>query len=234
MLRCARNDGVLGDDVTLKTNISNRRHTFSPSRLISPELCFISPPSQSGGRREDRVLTSHPRSAARKCSAGKPHSSIQVWPNTRPSLRDGLTAYAVLSREPNSFWPPSPRELTMHFTRLGSLHLRDRLDRSDDGQDHTVLPYARSPHATGFSRAVDVAEKCWQDELHSAVHPHAVSDSQGLPALPAPLVPTLPRPPQARLANVTTYDRPSRSSRDGRNIRYFRISVKWNIFSCAD
>jgi len=127
LLRCARNDGVLGDDVTLKTNISNRRHTFSPSRLISPELCFISPPSQSGGRREDRVLTSHPRSAARKCSAGKPHSSIQVWPNTRPSLRDGLTAYAVLSREPNSFWPPSPRELTMRFTRLGSPHLRDSL-----------------------------------------------------------------------------------------------------------
>ena len=44
----------------------------------------------------------HPRSAARKCSAEKPHSSIQVTPNTRPSLRDGLTAYAVLSPETNS------------------------------------------------------------------------------------------------------------------------------------
>jgi len=31
----------------------------------------------------------------------EPHSSIQVVPNTRPSLRDGRTAYAVLSREPN-------------------------------------------------------------------------------------------------------------------------------------
>ncbi|BBO02536.1 hypothetical protein BwSH20_08280 [Bradyrhizobium ottawaense] len=31
----------------------------------------------------------------------EPHSSIQVTPNTRPSLRDGRTAYAVLSREPN-------------------------------------------------------------------------------------------------------------------------------------
>jgi hypothetical protein len=30
----------------------------------------------------------------------EPHSSIQVWPNTRPSLRDGRTAYAALSREP--------------------------------------------------------------------------------------------------------------------------------------
>ncbi|MBR0699164.1 hypothetical protein JQ599_04555 [Bradyrhizobium diazoefficiens] len=31
----------------------------------------------------------------------EPHSSIQVTPITRPSLRDGRTAYAVLSREPN-------------------------------------------------------------------------------------------------------------------------------------
>ena len=60
------------------------------------------------GRREGRVLTSHPRSAARKSSAQEPHSSIQVVPITRPSLRDGWTAYAVLSREPSSFWPPSP------------------------------------------------------------------------------------------------------------------------------
>ncbi|MFK4485239.1 hypothetical protein ABIA45_000317 [Bradyrhizobium sp. USDA 336] len=28
----------------------------------------------------------------------EPHSSIQVKPNTRPSLRDGRTAYAALSR----------------------------------------------------------------------------------------------------------------------------------------
>jgi hypothetical protein len=44
----------------------------------------------------------HPRSAARIARARrKPHSSIQVVPITRPSLRDGRTAYAVLSREPN-------------------------------------------------------------------------------------------------------------------------------------
>ena len=42
-----------------------------------------------------------------KCTRRKPHSSIQVVPITRPSLRDGRTAYAVLSREPSSFWPPS-------------------------------------------------------------------------------------------------------------------------------
>jgi len=31
----------------------------------------------------------------------EPHSSIQVVPITRPSLRDGRTAYGALSREPN-------------------------------------------------------------------------------------------------------------------------------------
>src|SRR6185312_10277399 len=97
------------------------RHSSVASRRISPELCLVAPPSSPRGCREDRVLTSHPRSAARRCSAGKPHSSIQVVPITRPSLRSGLTAYAVLSREPNSFWPPSPRELTMPSARLGSL-----------------------------------------------------------------------------------------------------------------
>ena len=142
----------------------------------------------------------HPRSAARMCSAGKPHSSIQVKPNTRPSLRDGLTAYAVLSREPSSFWPPSPRRLTMRLTRLGAPHLREKLGRSNDGQDHTVLPYARSPAATGFSRAVDLAGKMLARRTDSAAHPHAVSGSRGLPALPATFVPTLPRPPQARLS----------------------------------
>ena len=121
--------------------------------------------------------------------------------NTRPSLRSGLTAYAVLSREPNSFWPPSPRELAMWLIRLDAPHLRDRLDRSDDGRDHTVLPYARSLAPQGLPALSTLRETCWRDELHSAVRPHAVSDSQGLPALPAPLVPTLPRPPQARLAN---------------------------------
>jgi hypothetical protein len=63
-----------------------------------------------------------------------------------------------------SFWPPSPRELTMPSARLGSRTSPQRLDRSNDGQDHTVLPYALS-----------------------AARPHEASGSQGLPALPTPL-----------------------------------------------
>ncbi|GMO16187.1 hypothetical protein BwSF12_01080 [Bradyrhizobium ottawaense] len=93
----------------------------------------------------------------------EPHSSIQVVPITRPSLRDGRTAYAVISREPN--FPsglPRPRELDDAVCPVGLARTFAGLDRSNDGQDHTVLPYA-----------------------FSVARPHAVSGSQGLPALPA-------------------------------------------------
>src|SRR6187402_2692475 len=44
-----------------------------------------------------------------------------------------------------SFWPPSPRELMVLSARLGSHTPPRQLDRSNDGQDHTVLPYASAP-----------------------------------------------------------------------------------------
>ena len=102
----------------------------------------------------------HPRSAARKAHAEKPHSSIQVSPITRPSLRDGRTAYAALSREPNSFWPPSPPRNSPAPRRLTRSPPPQELGRSNDGQDHTVLPYARlAMFAAKFSSPVDGAEK---------------------------------------------------------------------------
>ena len=100
---------------------------------------------------------------------GKPHSSIQVKPNTRPSLRDGRTAYAVLSREPNSFWPPSPQRKSPAPRRLTQMPHPPGLDRSNDGQDHTVLPYARPVGATGSDGVVHVAIGIWRDKPDSAV-----------------------------------------------------------------
>jgi len=65
--------------------------------------------SQEGaGKAECRPRTHGP--LRERMRRRRPHSSIQVAPITRPSLRDGRTAYAVLSREPSSLWPPSPRE----------------------------------------------------------------------------------------------------------------------------
>ena len=77
------------------------RRAFSFSRLNSPELCFIFAPSNPRGRREGRVPTGTRGPLREMHTQEEPHSSIQVTPITRPSLRDGWTAYAVLSREPN-------------------------------------------------------------------------------------------------------------------------------------
>ena len=130
-----------------RQRVPGRRHAFASSRHVSPEFCLVTPPSKPRGRREGRVLTSHPRSAAQRWCARKPHSSIQVVPITRPSLRSGWTAYAVLSREPSSFWPPSRLQKSPAPRRLTRLPHPQRLDRSDDGQDHTSIFWHSVKHA---------------------------------------------------------------------------------------
>jgi hypothetical protein len=115
-----------GDRMELRASTSpfQTTHTPSPSRgVFRPSFALLITPSPNKGRREGRVPagTHGPLCA---CSAKELHSGIQVKPNTRPSLRSGLTAYAALSPETNSCLPPSPRELTMRLARSGSPHLR--------------------------------------------------------------------------------------------------------------
>src|SRR5204863_2740346 len=111
-------------------------------------------PLRKSTRRENRT-------AAYRCS--------QI---TRPSLRSGFTAYAVLSREPSSFWPPSPSRNSRTSRRLTRMPPPQRLDRSNDGQDHTVLPYARSLTATGFDDIVHVAIEMLARRTNSAARRH--------------------------------------------------------------
>ncbi|TWA98900.1 hypothetical protein FBZ96_105578 [Bradyrhizobium stylosanthis] len=141
-----------------------------------------------------------------KGSAKEPHSSIQVVPITRPSLRDGRTAYAALSREPSSLWPPSPSRNSPAPRRLTRSPPPQELDRSNDGQDHTVLPYARpAMFAIGFDDVVHVAANPRRDGPVSAVRPHeAWGSRRAIRPAPDHSRPTLPRPPQARLAKTTT------------------------------
>ena len=144
-------------------------------------------------------------------------------PNTRPSLRDGRTAYAVLSREPNfplaSLAPP----IDDAVRPVGLAHISAK-----------GLTVATTVRTTRFCRTQHIRLRQEASPDFGAVRLHAAADSQGLPALPAPLVPTLPRPPQARLAIKTTSRSPLLMSRDGRDIRRNRISVKWNIFGEVD
>ncbi|MET3361078.1 hypothetical protein ABH972_003591 [Bradyrhizobium ottawaense] len=109
-------------DIEFVAHSSSRGRAFSSSRLNSPELCLVSPPSNPRGRREGRVLA-RTRGPLREMHTQKePHSSIQVVPITRPSLRSGWTAYAVISREPTiPSGLPRPANWMMQSARLGSL-----------------------------------------------------------------------------------------------------------------
>src|SRR5262245_47725351 len=61
---------------------------------------------------------------------------------SRPSLRSGLTAYAALSPETNSSFVSVASRIRDTACPVGLTAPPRRLDRSNDGQDHTVLPYA--------------------------------------------------------------------------------------------
>lgn len=83
-------------------------HRSAFSRPKTPEFCSPLSPSSVKRAQGRPGADGHPRSAARKCSARRPHSSIQVTPNTRPSLRSGVTAY---TRSPRSRVPSGLRHL---------------------------------------------------------------------------------------------------------------------------
>ncbi|MGX0964384.1 hypothetical protein AB7M63_004833 [Bradyrhizobium japonicum] len=146
-----------------------------------------------------------------KSSARKPHSSIQMVPITRPSLRDGRTAYAVLSREPSSFWPPSSLRKSPAPRRLTRLPHSQALDRSDDGQDHTVCRTHGPPFRRSFSSPVDGAGNLQtRRSLAAPLIRHEVLGSRRAirPArTPRAQRCRVHRKPGSR--NVTTQDRPS-------------------------
>ena len=74
---------------------SAMRHCDLAARL-APEVMRHRCPRESRGRRESRVPVTP--AVVRKNAHGGP----QVRQNARLSLRDGFTAYAALSPEPNS------------------------------------------------------------------------------------------------------------------------------------
>src|SRR3954453_14141692 len=167
---------------------SDCRHAFASSRRVSPELCFVTPPSNPRGRREGRVpagtrgplredVAQKNRTAAYRCSQslGLPCAMVGRLMPCSPGSRTFLLA-SLASR----IW-------MMLSARLGSHTPPRQLDRSNDGQDHTVLPYARPAISPQFSRPSRRSRKLTDGtKPSSAARPHAVAGSQGLPALPAP------------------------------------------------
>ncbi|EIG55953.1 hypothetical protein Bra1253DRAFT_00559 [Bradyrhizobium sp. WSM1253] len=74
----------------------------------------------------------HPRSTVRRLRYKRLHSGIQVKPNTRPSLRSGLTAYVVISPGSDALLPPSPCGWLMRMPGRAA-HITTRLDAQTPG-----------------------------------------------------------------------------------------------------
>ena len=122
--------------LAMTTSSIGRKSSFS--RRSAPEVCLNVVP-QTRGSRECRVLAAPAVSCAmctRKCA----HEHTGTAGALRHSLRNGLTAYAALSLETNSF--------CLHRCRLDGSSIRlDRIRHRQLGtshgcRDHTVLPYA--------------------------------------------------------------------------------------------
>ena len=156
-----------------------------------------------------------------KAHAEKLHGGIQVKPNTRPSLRSGLTAYAVLSREPSSFWPPSLPRNSRTPRRLTRMPPPRKLDRSNGRpgpHGFAVRAFACSPQSP--AAWCTQPPGYWRDELsaplvgtkprvhgeQSALPAHLTPDAAASTASPARETRRHMIAPQGRAGMADTYD----------------------------
>ncbi|MEY9467541.1 hypothetical protein ABH973_007954 [Bradyrhizobium ottawaense] len=152
--RCALSS--LWHAAQLANTPSRPRGGFRPSFAST-----LHPQIQEGAGKAGCQLAPAVRCA--KCTRRKNRTAAYRWCRTLglPCAVVGrLMPCSPGSRVPSGL--PRPANWMMQSARLGSLAPSRKLDRSNDGQDHTVLPYA-----------------------FSVARLHAVSDSQGRPALPA-------------------------------------------------
>jgi hypothetical protein len=153
------------------------------------------------------------------------HANAQAenrWAGKHPAFParwvDGLCA---LSPEPSSCWPPSPRELAMPRDPVEPRGISARLDRSNDGQDHALLPYATHP-----APPQGASQGCWRRPFRTEQDLTRFISPWSRLAVPGAAASTAPRP-----TFVATYDRPSPRVGMAERMPQFRISVKWNIFA---
>ena len=116
--RASRNTGSSafadddGGDVVCGRNSTFSRHT-------APEFCKFICPQKTRGRREDRVRAAPAVSRANAYAKKNAHEHTGSAEAARPSLRNGFTAYSVLSpARPGLFVTviPKKRELPRNLT----------------------------------------------------------------------------------------------------------------------
>jgi hypothetical protein len=115
------------------------RRSFAISRHVLPESFNLVAPLQDRGRRECRVRAAPAVSCASSAKKSA-HEHTGERRTLRHPLRNGFTAYFVLSPATNSFCHRRLR-IKVLSARLGSHHLRN-LGISNGCQDHTTSPYA--------------------------------------------------------------------------------------------
>jgi hypothetical protein len=132
---------MLGDNGLLRSaamTVDRPLHSRGAPRPRFASTFF--PPSKRGSR-ECRVLAA-PAVSCAMCGKKCAHEHTGTAEARRHSLRNGLTAYAVISPEPNSSG--------LRHCRLDDASIRldqnshRQLGTSHGCQDHTVLPYATS------------------------------------------------------------------------------------------
>jgi hypothetical protein len=123
------------------------RHLAAQCARVLIEFC----PSQSRGSRESRMRAAPAVSCAKMCERNA-HEHTGSAEAIRHSLRNGFTAYAVISPATNSFLSPSSADMDC-LSPVGPTRLR-RLSTSNGCQNHTVLPYAAPVFAKRLRRAL--------------------------------------------------------------------------------
>ena len=154
---------------------------------MRPRLDRSSRPMRAQGRPGARCTRGLACNGTKKCA----HEHTGPAESIRPSLRNGLTAYAALSPETNSSCLRH-RRIDGFANPVGLRENLRRFDTSHGCQDHTVLPYAASftkpfdwPFATGRSSGGGFKRR-------SSTRCRSLTENR-----PAnmPARPTLPRPP---------------------------------------
>src|SRR3954454_17882519 len=91
------------DDGRFSFGLRTAVDTVSRSRGVDrPRFASSFGPPRNGGRSQDRVLTA-PAVSRAICANKTPHEHTGQRETLRPSLRNGFTAYFVLSPENGSF-----------------------------------------------------------------------------------------------------------------------------------
>jgi hypothetical protein len=127
--------------VSLRSPGLRTEYDFAISRRNAPELCFVCPLKWEGAGKTGCTL--HPRSRVQFAHGKRAHEHTGTGGASRPSLRNGFTAYFVLSPANGSFATVAPEKLSL----LPDLMPAPR------HQDHTTSPYASGAHVC---RAISV------------------------------------------------------------------------------